>query len=43
MVYFLLWFIDGTFRMLAEEEINHSILAAAGGAIAWIFKPPWMG
>ena len=32
-------FIDGTFRMLAEEEINHSILAAAGGAIAWIFKP----
>lgn len=30
---------DGTFRMLAEDEINSSILAAIGGAIAWIFKP----
>ena len=25
--------------MLAEEEIDHSILAAIGGAIAWLFKP----
>lgn len=32
-------FVDGTFRMLAENEINSSILAAIGGAIAWIFKP----
>ncbi len=32
-------FVDGGFRMLAEEEIDHSILAAIGGAIAWIFKP----
>ncbi len=32
-------FVEGTFRMLAEEEIDHSILAAIGGAIAWIFKP----
>ncbi|ARP50474.1 MULTISPECIES: ferrous iron transport protein B [Caproicibacterium] len=32
-------FVDGTFRMLAEDEINSSILAAIGGAIAWIFKP----
>ena len=32
-------FVDGTFRMLAEEEINYSILAAIGSAIAWIFKP----
>ena len=32
-------FVDGTFRMLDESEINNSILAAIGGAIAWIFKP----
>ncbi|MCI8610656.1 MAG: ferrous iron transport protein B [Clostridiales bacterium] len=32
-------FVDGAFRMLSEEEIDHSILAAVGGAIAWIFKP----
>ncbi len=32
-------FVDGAFRMLSEEEIDHSILAAIGGAIAWIFKP----
>ncbi len=32
-------FVDGTFRMLSEEEIDCSILAAVGGVIAWIFKP----
>ena len=32
-------FVDGTFRMLAEDELSSSILAAIGGAIAWIFKP----
>ena len=32
-------FVDGAFRMLTEEEIDHSILAAIGGVIAWIFKP----
>ncbi|MDD3192854.1 MAG: ferrous iron transport protein B [Oscillospiraceae bacterium] len=32
-------FVDGAFRMLAEDEIDSSILAAIGGAIAWIFKP----
>ncbi|MGM9607660.1 MAG: ferrous iron transport protein B [Oscillospiraceae bacterium] len=32
-------FVDGTFRMLAEEEIDCSILAAIGGVLAWIFKP----
>ncbi len=32
-------FVDGGFRMLAEDELNHSILAAVGSAIAWIFKP----
>ena len=41
----LVWFTtyfgftsDG-FRMLAEEELDQSILAAIGGAIAWIFAP----
>lgn len=29
---------DG-FRMLAEDEMEQSILAAIGGAIAWIFTP----
>ncbi len=32
-------FKDGSFQMLSEEEIDHSLLAAVGGAIAWIFKP----
>ena len=31
--------VDGAFRMLSEEEIDSSILAAIGGVIAWIFKP----
>ena len=31
--------VDGTFRMLDESEIDSSILAAIGGAIAWIFAP----
>ena len=40
-VWFTTYFgvVDGTFRMLAEDEIDHSILAAIGGAIAWIFQP----
>ncbi len=32
-------FVDGAFRMLEEEELDHSILAAIGNAIAWIFAP----
>ena len=32
-------FADGAFRMLSEEEIDSSILAAIGSAVAWIFKP----
>lgn len=32
-------FTDDGFRMLAEDELDSSILAAIGGAIAWIFKP----
>ena len=32
-------FVDGAFRMLAEDEIDSSILAAIGNVIAWIFIP----
>ena len=40
-VWFTTYFgwVDGTFRMLDESEIDASILATIGGAIAWIFKP----
>lgn len=49
----IIWFttyfgvIDGAFRMLKEEEINHSILAFIGSCVAWIFAPlgwgTWQG
>jgi ferrous iron transport protein B len=41
IIWFLSFFgsVDGTFRMLEEEEIGNSILAVIAGAIAWIFKP----
>ncbi len=32
-------FVYGTFRMLSDEQIDCSILAAIGNAIAWIFNP----
>lgn len=32
-------FTSDGFRMLAEEEMDQSILASIGGAIAWIFAP----
>lgn len=32
-------FVDGSFRMLSEDELNYSILAAIGNGIAWIFAP----
>ena len=40
-VWFTTYFgwVDGTFRMLDESEIESSILATIGGVIAWIFKP----
>ena len=40
-VWFTTYFgwVDGTFRMLSEEEIDCSILAAIGSVLAWIFKP----
>lgn len=31
--------VDGQFRMLDAMEIDHSILAAIGGAISWLFAP----
>ena len=41
IIWFLTFFgsVDGTFRMLEEDEIGSSILAAIGGAIAWLFAP----
>lgn len=36
-------FVDGTFRMLAEEEIGNSILAYLGKGLAWIFAPLGFG
>ena len=40
-VWFTTYFgwVDGAFRMLSEEEIDYSILAHIGSAIAWIFTP----
>ena len=41
----VIWFasyfgwVDGQFRMLDDMELDHSILAALGNAIAWIFIP----
>lgn len=31
--------VDGEFRMLEDMELNHSILAAIGNGVAWIFAP----
>lgn len=45
----LVWFLsrfgvaDGVFRMLAEDELDLSILAVVGNAIAWIFAPLGFG
>jgi len=41
IVWFTSYFgvVDGKLRMLAEEELDMSILAAIGGVLAWIFKP----
>ncbi len=40
-VWFTTYFgvVDGFFQMLSDEQIDHSILAAIGNAIAWIFTP----
>ncbi|MCM1106986.1 MAG: ferrous iron transporter B [Blautia sp.] len=36
-------FVDGSFTMLTEDQIDSSILAAIGNAIAWIFIPQGWG
>ena len=36
-------FTDEGFRMLAEDELDQSILATIGGAICWIFAPLGFG
>ena len=40
-VWFTTYFgvVDGSFQMLSEDQIDHSILAAIGNLIAWIFTP----
>ena len=40
-VWFTTYFgwVDGQFQMLSEEQIDSSILAKIGNAIAWIFAP----
>ena len=40
-VWFATYFgwVDGHFGMLSEEQIDASILAGIGGAVAWIFAP----
>ncbi len=45
----IIWFatyfgvIDGTFRMLSEHELDHSLLARFGSLFAWIFVPLGFG
>ncbi len=45
----LVWFTtyfgwaDGSFGMLSEDQLDSSILAKIGSAIAWIFKPVGFG
>ena len=44
-VWFLSYFgwVDGAFTMLAEDQLDSSILARVGHAIAWIFVPLGFG
>ena len=41
VVWFTTYFgvVDGSFRMLSDEEIDYSILAAVGKGISWLFIP----
>lgn len=45
VIWFLTFFgwVDGQFRMLEDMEMEHSILAAIGNAISWIFIPLGFG
>ena len=41
LIWFLSFFgfVDGRFTMLAEDQLDQSILAAIGNAVSWIFAP----
>ncbi|MCC8103190.1 MAG: ferrous iron transporter B [Clostridiales bacterium] len=45
VIWFLTYFgfAEDGFRMLSEDEIDYSILAALGGAISWFFIPQGWG
>jgi ferrous iron transport protein B len=45
LVWFLSYFgvVDGSFTMLAEDQLDQSILATVGRAICWIFAPLGFG
>ncbi len=45
VIWFATYFgvIGGSFRMLADHELNHSILAKFGSLFAWIFVPLGFG
>ena len=36
-------FVDGSFQMLAEDQIDYSLLGYFGRAISWIFIPQGWG
>ena len=45
VVWFTTYFgwVDGSFGMLSEDQMDYSILAKIGNAICWIFKPQGWG
>ena len=45
VIWFLSYFgfVDGTFTMLSEDQLDSSILASIGSAVAWIFAPLGFG
>ena len=45
VIWFLSYFgfVDGAFTMLSEDQLDSSILASIGGAVAWIFAPLGFG
>lgn len=36
-------FVEGSFTMLSEDQLDSSILASIGGAVSWIFAPLGFG
>ncbi len=41
VIWFATYFgwLDGRFQMLAADQIDHSIMAAIGNSVAWLFNP----